>query len=143
MPYFIDTNIFIRLLVKDDLKKFKDCLKLLELVKGRKIDAVTSSLVKSEIEWVLRSFYKISKQDIVKHIEYIENLGGLISLNMIWDRRAIVLYKEFPVKFIDAQIASIPELRKREWIIVSYDRDFDKLAVNRAEPAEIVKNYKI
>jgi predicted nucleic acid-binding protein len=143
MPYFIDTNIFIRVIVRDDEKKFKDCLQLLQLVKTHKIDAITSSLIKSEVEWVLRSFYKLSREEIIKQISYIENITTMVSLNVILDRNALGLYSKFPVKYVDAQIASIPEIRNKEWTIVSYDHDFDKLGVKRLEPADVVKNFSM
>jgi len=110
----------------------------MKLIKTRKIDAVTCSLVLSEIEWVLRSTYNASKEEIIDQLEYIDNLP-IISINTYWDQTAIDIYRNHKVKLVDAQITSIPQIKKSEWTIVSYDRDFDKLKVRRKEPAEIIR----
>lgn len=48
------------------------------------------------------------------------------------------MFEQKPVKFIDALLASIKEIKEKKWKVVSYDRDFDKLGVVRIEPKEII-----
>ncbi len=50
---------------------------------------------------------------------------------------ALKIYAEKNVKFIDALIASIPQIQAKEWTVISYDRDFDKIGINRKEPMGI------
>jgi len=44
------------------------------------------------------------------------------------------MYSSKNVKFIDAMIASVDQIVSGSWVVVSYDKDFDKLGVKRAEP---------
>ncbi len=50
---------------------------------------------------------------------------------------ALEYFEAHNVKFIDALIASGPSFVKGEFILVSYDHDFDKLGIQRIEPDKI------
>ena len=63
--YFLDTNIFLRAIVKDDLRAAKECENIFELLQENKFKAVTSTLVLAELVWTGLSFYKIQKEQIV------------------------------------------------------------------------------
>lgn len=45
MRYFIDTNIFLRVL-KEDNKTFKDCFDFLDMIRDGKIKAFTSDFTR-------------------------------------------------------------------------------------------------
>lgn len=137
LVYFIDSNIFLRVLVKEEETSFRDCLKLLEKVQNKKIIALTSDLVLAEINWVLESYYKFSKEKVVAALEGIVNLKGLKIKNSTNISQALELYKENKVKFIDALIAS-DKIFVSSGIIISYDKDFDRLKIKRKEPRQIV-----
>lgn len=134
MDYFIDTNIFIRVFVKENEKTFKKCCEFLQLVEKKKIKAWTSSLVLVEIDWVLESFYKFKKQRAVEALESISKLRGLKVINEANIALALDLYKRRNIKLIDALIASNPKVMRGETTIVSYDRDFEKIKVKRMTP---------
>ena len=136
MDYFIDTNIFLRALVKENEKTFKECYQFLKLVEERRLRALTSSLVLAEIEWVLGSFYKFEKTKVVQALGSVLSLKGLQIIDAINPRLALEIFREKNVKFIDALIASDPRIFKKEVIVVSYDRDFDKIGVLRKKPKE-------
>lgn len=139
MIYFIDTNIFLRVLVKENEEVFKDCQEFLNLLKQNKIKAFTSTIVLSEIEWVLESFYKFPKEKVVMGLSSILKLKNLKIIDKFNLFLAIEIYEKFPIKFIDALIASNPKIFKKEITIISYDKDFDKLDVKRKEPKSIIK----
>lgn len=137
---FIDTNIFLRVLTQDEEKTFKDCTQFLARVREGKIRAITSPIVLAEVLWVLLRFYHFPK---VKAIQGLRSILQLKHLEITNDSQlflAVELYERYPVKFIDALIVSTPLVSAREVIVVSYDKDFDKLGVLRKEPKEIVKN---
>jgi len=138
MVYFIDTNIFIRVLVKDDEKLFQDCKKLLSLVREGKIKAFTSTLVLTEVDWVLEGYYQFEKEKAIKGLKGILKLKNLKFVDKFDFLLAIEIYEKYPIKFIDALIASNPQIFKKEAIVVSYDKDFDKIGVKRMEPGKIV-----
>lgn len=138
MPkFFIDTNIFLRILIKEDEKSFKSCFRLLQSVKTNKLKAATSNIVLSEIVWTLLSYYKIPKDKVSEALRGIINLRGLIISDEFQPEVALSVYEKKNVKFIDALIASNPDILSKKWIVVSYDHDFDKMGVKRMEPDEI------
>ncbi len=140
--YFIDTNIFLRALLGDEEKTLEDCLRLLRGIKNGKIKAVTSNLVLAEVNWMLLKFYKFSKEDVVRSLNSILSLRHLKINDDFNPILAVRLYKDYSIKFIDALIASNPEIFNKERTVVSYDKDFDKLGDLRVEPKEIIKTKK-
>jgi predicted nucleic-acid-binding protein len=143
MVYLLDTNIFLRTLVKSDEDKEdvqqqrEECVRFLELVKENKIKAVTCHLVLAEVMWTLLSFYGVDRETAARSVEGIVNLRGLRVGDGYQVGKALEMFKRKKVKFIDTMLASIPEVADKEWVIVSYDREFDKLGVVRKEPREV------
>ena len=135
--YFIDSNVFLRVLVKEDETSFRSCVKLLEKVNNKKMQALTSDLVLAEVSWVLNSYYDFSKLKVISALEGIVNLTGLKIKNTTDISTAIDLYKNNKVKFIDALIAS-DKMLALNGIVISYDKDFDKLDIKRIEPDQII-----
>ena len=135
--YFIDSNVFLRVLVKEDETSFRSCVKLLEKVNIKKMQALTSDLVLAEVSWVLNSYYDFSKAKVISALEGIVNLTGLKIKNTTDISTAIDLYKNNKVKFIDALIAS-DKMFALNGIVISYDKDFDKLGIKRKEPDQII-----
>ena len=137
MKYFIDTNIFLRVLIKEDEKIFEECQQFLKAIRENKLKGVTSHLVLAEIAWTLSSYYQFSREDIAKALTGVVNLRGFKVIDGYQFLLALELYNSKNVKFIDAIIASINQLLTKKWAIVSYDQDFDKLSITRYEPAQV------
>lgn len=137
MLYFIDTNIFLRVLVNENQTSHDQCKSLLDHIKQNKIKAVTGTVVLTEVLWTLLSYYKASKQRAVSSVEGILNLRGLKIIDNYDHRLALNQYSLHNVKYIDCLIASIKRIQEKNITVVSYDRDFDKLKVLRVEPAEL------
>ncbi len=138
MKYFIDTNIFLRTLIKEDEKSFKDCYRFLEAVRLNKVKGITSHLVLAEIAWTLSSYYQFEREDIAKALESVGNLRGLKIVDGYQIMPALSFYSAKSVKFIDAMIASIKQISAKKWTIISYDQDFDKLGLIRCEPNQVI-----
>ncbi len=136
--YFIDTNIFLRPIIKDSAKTAEECNLLFQEIKNGKINAFTSNLVLAEIFWVLKSVYKFKKQELSRILGAISKLKNLKIDNKENFDKAIELYEKNNVKFIDAMIASRPRILDKEMIIISYDKDFDKLNILRKEPENLL-----
>lgn len=137
MKYFVDTNIFLRVLVRESQSMFGECSNCLSLIECGKIKATTSDIVLSEVVWTLKRFYKLPKTKIIK------SLHGIYEFKFKYDNNfqtklAVDLFKNKSVKYIDCLIASIPEVQNKKWTVISYDKDFDKLGVKRKEPGEII-----
>ena len=136
--YFLDTNIFLRPIVKDSPKATQDCKELFQRIKAGKIDAFTSNLVLIEIHWVLKRFYQMQKGDLLKILRGIYKLKHLKIENRENLGKAIESYEKHNVKLVDAVIASHPGILNKEIIVISYDKDFDKLGVLRKEPKDLL-----
>ncbi len=135
--YFIDSNIFLRVLIKEDSKSFQECLRILKLVRENQISAATSTLVLAEIGWTLKSFYKTPKNKITEMIESIVNLRGLKIVDQFDPNLALEFFRRFNIKLIDAFIASLKPIAEKKWVIVSYDKDFQKLPILATLPSSI------
>ena len=135
--YFVDTNVFIDIVMKRDEKRFRQCSRFFQKVKLNKIKAVTGNVVLAELIWTLKSFYGIGKEEIARRIKSIIKLRGIKLVDNYDSLRAIDLYQSKSIKYIDALIASIRPIQEKKWTVVSFDKDFDRIAVNRKEPREI------
>lgn len=140
MKYFFDTNIFVRVLELENQEIFNECSKVLNLVRNSKIKAYTSSTVLSEIVWVLGTSYRESKANILKGLSGILKLNNLKIIDNYNLQKAFDFYSSFSVKYIDALIASNPEIQDKKMTVVSYDKDFDKLGIVRKEPSVIINS---
>ncbi len=138
--YFIDTNIFLRVLIKENEKTFGECFGILNKIKKGEIKAFTSSLVLAEINWVLGSFYRFSKFQVAESLKGIINLKGLKIVDKHNLRLAVSIYEKHNVKFVDALIASNFLIFRNKFlaVVVSYDRDFDRIGIKRKEPGEFL-----
>jgi len=137
MVYFIDTNIFLRVLTKDDEKTFEDCVKFLKLVRKKNIIAFTSSIVLAEIAWTLHSYYGFDRKETAKALQSVLNLKSLKMVNDFNLPISVELFTNHGVKFIDCLISSLSEVKSGKMTIISFDKDFDKLGVKRKEPKEV------
>lgn len=135
--YFIDTNIFLRVIAKNGKQSTKDCELLFKNIKEGTIKAITSSLVLAEINWTLKRLYKLSRKDIVKALKSVIEMKHLKIENKENAFRTLELYEKHNVKFVDAIIASRHDILNRTMPVVSYDKDFDKLKVLRKEPKDL------
>lgn len=135
-PVFIDTNVFLRVLVKEDEQAYQQCISFLKKISEGKIKAITSTLVFLEINFVLLSFYKFQKEKVQQALESILDLPHLKIVDIFNMREAIEIYKETKIKFVDCLLASL--LKKKDLKIVSYDLDFDKLKIKRLTPKDFV-----
>jgi Predicted nucleic-acid-binding protein, contains PIN domain len=131
---FIDTNIFLRYLTRDDPSKYDNCREIFKKAIEGKIALVTSGMVIAELVWTLLSYYKIAKADIVEKVTIIVSTENLFipDKNIIAD--ALVLYSRKNIDYIDAYNAVFMKYHGLDEIY-SYDRDFDAIeGIKRTEP---------
>lgn len=136
--YFLDSNIFLRILTADDEKMLLECVQLIEKIKLGQIKIMTSNFVLAEIVWTLGSTYKFDKTKISDAIKVIVNMPSLKIDDNCDTIKALELYSSKSVKYIDALIASNSEIQLKKMTVISYDKDFDKLGVKRVEPGMLI-----
>lgn len=133
---FLDANIFIRYLTRDDPTKVQACLELLQRVQAGE-QATTSEVILAEVAYVLSSprLYKLSHADVSARLRPLLLLRGLQFPNKRRVLRALDLYGTHPqLDFEDCLTAAQIEQQGIDTLI-RYDRGFDRLAVvKRLEP---------
>lgn len=121
MASLIDTNILTAFLTGN--KPHAD--KIAKLFKNQEKELVITDLALAELVWVLQSYYKISKLDIVNKLEGILSLEKVIQ-NLKLNRLALSYFKNYNIDYIDAYHIAFCEYHNLE-SIYSLDKDFDKV----------------
>ena len=122
---FVDTNVFLRFLLNDHKTQSPAANKLFKEAGKGKITLTTSSLIMAEMVFTLDSFYKLSKQEIIKKVHAILFFEGLKITEKNILIQAITFYEKKNIDFIDAYGAAFALENKID--ICSFDRDFDRV----------------
>ncbi len=133
---FVDTNIFIRYLTKDDPRKAQACFELFQKARQGEEALTTSETVIGEVVFVLsaKDLYSLPREEIRSRLYPLLSVPGLKLQHRKMYLRALDLYTAHPIDFEDALIiAKMEQQRIKE--VYSYDRDLDRAAtVKRLEP---------
>ena len=136
---FVDTNVFLRYLTGDDEIKAQACYELFQRVNQGEEELFTCEAIVSEVVYVLsstRAPYRLSHDEIRARLVPILTLRGLRLPQKRVYLEALDLYASSP--YLDFEDALAVAHMQRQGIteIVSYDRDFDRIAgIRRTEPS--------
>lgn len=133
---FIDTNIFLRHLTRDDPVKAQACFELFKKAEKNEITLITTEAVISEVVYVLSSkrLYNLSHSEIRSLLYPILSLKGLKLANRKMYLRTLDLYATYSLDFEDCLVVAQME-RQNITEIYTYDRDFDRISnITRLEP---------
>ena len=102
----IDTNVLVRFLVQDDEAQFEKARKLIkrEVSAGRRV--FVNQLVLMETEWVLRSRYSVSKNQIIEAISGLLDATDVQFEDEPAIEEAIFIWKEFTANVADCLIGA-------------------------------------
>ncbi len=138
MARFLDTNILLQHLARENEQKAPGCRDLLlRLERGEEV-AVATDIVIFETVYILQSarHYCLSRSRIRQLLEPIIALRGLRLPRKSLYARAFDLYCDTSVSFADAYNAAYMEGRGITEAY-SYDTDFDRIpGISRVEPKE-------
>jgi predicted nucleic acid-binding protein len=131
---FVDTNIFLRYLTKDDPSKYEKCKEIFKKAMKGEIAITTSGMVIAELVWTLLSYYKVQKAEVVEKVTVIVGTKSLSIPDKQIVADALVLFARKNIDFIDAYNAVFMRYHGlRE--IYSYDEDFELMEdIQRQEP---------
>jgi predicted nucleic acid-binding protein len=131
---FVDTNIFLRYLTKDDPSRYEKCKEMFKKAMKGEITIRTSGMVIAELVWTLLSYYKVPKAEVVEKVTVIVGTKNLSIPDKHIVADALVLYARKNIDFIDAYNAIFMRYHGlRE--IYSYDEDFELMEdIQRREP---------
>ena len=102
----IDTNLLVRYLTEDDPSKANDVKRLLLKAAQGEVRLLIPSVVIAELVWVLQSFYKLERSEIVPLLNAILHTHGVEVSEKLVVSEAITLYRDGTIDFIDAWIIS-------------------------------------
>lgn len=134
----IDTNIFLRVFIKENDQMFNDCQNVLELVSSGVVEAYTMTVICMEVQFVLASVYHKGKEKISDALAAMSTIPTFKILDDSDIHMAISLYRKTGIKFTDCLIASSQRVQSKEASVLSYDRDFDHLGVSRIDPVKLL-----
>ena len=136
MTRFLDTNIFIRYLTRDDEVKAQAAYALLHRIERGEETALTSDAVIAEVVFILQSprNYGLARERVRSLVEPVVWLRGLRLPNKRLYDRVFDLYCATRMSFIDAYNVALMESNGVSEIY-SYDTDFDRVeGILRLEP---------
>ena len=133
MTSLLDTNVIVRFLTGNNDEKFKGVYVFFQDIEQGKIKIELKLIVLFQTIFVLKSFYKVPKSQIVKAMKGLLKLRGL----KILDKKTVVsmidIWDSNNIEIVDAYLIACLEKNSQN-ILYSYDRDFDKFKIRRHEP---------
>ena len=135
---FLDTNVILRYLTRDDEAKAEACYQLFQRVKLGEEELFTCEAVVTEVAYVLsspRAPYRLSHEEVKARLLPILTLRSLRLPQKRVYLRALDLYASAPFLDFEDALAVVHMEHRGLTEIVSYDRDFDRVAgLRRIEP---------
>lgn len=125
--YFVDTNVVLRFLLKDNKILYPKAKKIFEEAEDGAINVWTTDVVILELIWTLKSLYKYDRFTIREKIESIIFLPNFEVLNKKLILQALQDFANKNVDFADAYNFQLA--KKEDKKILSFDKDFRKLGV--------------
>ncbi len=136
---FLDANVFLRFLTRDDEMKAQACSRLFERLEKGEEEATTCEAVIAEVVYLLglrtRNAYGLPPDEIARRLRPLLILRGLHLDDRAIYLAALDVYEAHRgIDFEDAVI--VAHMRRRQVDeLLSYDRDFDAVpGVRRVEP---------
>lgn len=98
---FVDTNYFLRFIIDDDKYQYEEAKHLFLEASDGKVLLFTSVMVMFEIYWTLTKFYEKSKKEAINVLDSILDMSFLEIENKKIVRKAINLFKNSSLEFVD------------------------------------------
>jgi predicted nucleic acid-binding protein len=129
----LDANIIVRFLTNDPPDQALKAKALIEgAVRGR-IELELTELCLAEVVWVLHSFYKCPRQQIVRHLQALLVTPGIVMSRRALLEDAVRRYAASSMDIADAFLAALAAERNLK--VASFDEDFDQFEdVTRFSP---------
>ena len=137
----VDTNVFLRIFVKENERMFGECTDVLRLIARGAIAAYTNTIVLTEIQFVLTTIYRYPRERIKNALAAVFSIPNIKITDDPDAQWAIDAYGKTIIKFADCLLASSKLVQEGKAVILSYDREFDKLGVRRVEPRDLLKKF--
>lgn len=136
MKIFLDTNFLLRLFLVDNDQQFEDCRHLISQVEEGLFNVSTSGIVFLEMSYVLKSVYNIPYEEIIKILDSVLAIRGIVIIEKTNTKLALLFYKKYKVKFTDCLIASqVP----KNTALITFDQELSKIKeITTQKPRQIL-----
>ncbi len=133
---FLDTNIWVRYLIKDEPKQFEAVKNLLASVEQGIFQPYTSSIVLLELSYVLKSIYKFTFDEVLDALEAVTGTREIAIFETTDSALALTYFRSTKIKFTDCLLAS--QIRK-DILLVTFDEELRKIKdLTIKTPEEII-----
>ncbi len=133
MISLLDTNVLIRFLTADESPKYKTLYSFFQFLEQGQMRVELKLIVLFQVIFVLKSFYKVPKKQIVDSMKNILKLKGIHIKEKKIVQRSLELWSNNNIEIVDSYLIACLE-RDTQNLLYSYDHDFDKFKINRKEP---------
>jgi predicted nucleic acid-binding protein len=120
----VDTNIILRLILADEPKLSLQARAIFDRAETGQVEIYIDEIAIAEIVWVLSSFYRQPKQDIVRHLKDMISQTWIVNPRKKLVLAALDLFSETNLSYIDAWILSVSKQRKIE--LKTFDKKLGK-----------------
>lgn len=123
--YIVDTNVILRLILKDDEKLYQEAKNFFKKAKNKEIQITIIPEIIFELDYVLRGFYKLQKiETAIILLKIIKTPYLKIEKREILIE-ALYRYQEINVDLFDIYLFLIAKDQKAT--LYSFDKDFKKI----------------
>jgi predicted nucleic-acid-binding protein len=102
----LDTNVLVRFLVRDDARQFERARRLIRWEADRGEPVLISLLVLLETEWVLRSRYTLSKEEIADTVSALLDAADVRFESEPVVEQALYLWRDSAADFADCLVGA-------------------------------------
>ncbi len=124
MSYALDTNVLARYIVQDDKEQAKKAAKIIEALQPD-APAFISCIVLCELNWVLQSGYKVSKEERIVALERILTAAVFAIERLEICIKALRLYKAGQGDYSDYLIQQIAK-QEGYATVLTFDKNAQK-----------------
>lgn len=125
IKYIVDTNIFLRFILKDNKKFFNQARKYFVQAKEHKIALIVVAPVVFEIDYVLKGVYSLSRKESADIISLLVKSPDLEVKERQLLIEAVEKYKKVNADLVDIYLFLAAKQQKAK--ILSFDKDFEKI----------------
>lgn len=125
----LDTNVIVRFLTSDSKEQAERAEKLFQSSSKKSLEI--PDLVIAEIAYVLLSFYRLPKEEVIEKIHALIDFDKFKTNKKII-KKTLELFKEYNISFVDAYLCSLVFHNKNKFVF-SFDRNLLRMKEIRTQ----------
>lgn len=130
---YVDTNVIVRFLVERRENQPASLRGLFLKLENGEIKVECLETVFFQAVFVLRSFYKVKKREIIESMKQVLSLNGLHMKNKRIMERTLEMWESHPGDIVDCYIGAHME-HAGEKELFTYDEEIERLGIKGIEP---------